>query len=519
MDATAQIFLLSLGAQATGAALLASVLLRLSRHYPRPYLPWWSAGWAALALAQTCAAIAWALNLSGTSPNDASRLAASGVSLAAGLIHAGLMLQGARLLAGWTPLRRRTLILGAGLAVATAVAAVLISSLPGTTGADRFLLRYGPRCLALAASFLVCGVVVWRYGWSPSDSGLGHRVVASGFLAFAAQQAFYFLVTVPHVDLGWARMVLPYAGFVELVLQWVVSIGLVGWLLEDERGHALDAAERARQTSQALEDSIAARQSLEGHLRQVQKMEAMGQLAGGIAHDFNNMLTAILGHAELLGEELPADDPRRDELDQIVRAARQAEALTRQLLVFSRRRIVQPVPLELNAVVCTVERMLRRVLGAHIALTVMPGASVPTVLADSGQLEQALLNLALNARDAMPDGGELRIVTEPARRTAGDERRPAPHARLIVEDTGTGIPEEMLPRIFEPFFTTKAEGEGTGLGLAMVYATISEIGGHIEVTSRVGLGTRFDVYLPEAVQSRDEFEVLSSKTEPWNGGH
>ena len=507
MDAPAQIFLLSLCGQAAGAALLAGVLFRLSRHFPRGYLPWWAAAWAAAAIAHAAAAGGWTLSATGAPPSHAGRLIAAGLSSFAGLSHALFMVQGARLVSGRSAHPRRRLLLCLLGLLALPLLTVAISTHPAFDGAARLFLRYSPRFLGMAGAYLVAGVVVLRYGSAAADAGLGRRVVGSAFLALAVQQQLYFLFTVPQLEFGGLRALLPYAGFADLMLQWVVSIGLVGWLLEDERGRAVEAFEHARVARQALEASLSARQSLEGQLRQSQKLEAIGQLTGGIAHDFNNMLTAIVGHAELIDHELSRSDPRRAELQQIVKAARQAESLTRQLLQFSRRAQQAPVLLHVNDVVVSMERMLGRVLGEHIALAVRPGADVPPVLADQGQLEQMVLNLALNARAAMPSGGSLRIITGLADLGTGPDGTrvvpsgPVPKRRcvqLVIEDTGIGIPEEAMPRIFEPFFTTKAEGQGTGLGLAMVFATVTEAGGDIRVTSRPGEGTRFEIYLPAA---------------------
>jgi two-component system cell cycle sensor histidine kinase/response regulator CckA len=242
------------------------------------------------------------------------------------------------------------------------------------------------------------------------------------------------------------------------------------------------------------------RRSLEAQLRQAQKMEAVGQLAGGIAHDFNNMLTAILGNAELMGEDLAPDTRHRFFVDEIVAAANGAAALTRQLLAFSRKQVLAPIVLHMGDVVGEVSPLLRRVLGESIDMKAVI-SNAGRVKADPGQMQQVLVNLAVNARDAMPGGGRLTIETADvflderyARQHPG--ARPGEHVMLAVSDTGHGMDADTQRRIFEPFFTTKAKGHGTGLGLATVYGIVKQSGGHIWVYSEVGHGTTFKVYFP-----------------------
>ena len=243
------------------------------------------------------------------------------------------------------------------------------------------------------------------------------------------------------------------------------------------------------------------REQLERQLRQSQKMEAVGRLAGGVAHDFNNLLAAIIGYAEIGLGELPADSPIRDDLTEIHTAARRAEALTRQLLAFSRQQLLDVQAVGLNELVLDTERMLSRTLGEDIELVTDLAPEPCTVRADPTQLQEVIINLAVNARDAMPDGGTLTIAT---RATALDaaaarshaELEPGPYVDLTVRDTGHGIDEETLARIFEPFFTTKDVGKGTGLGLSTTYGLVKQHGGAIAVESQPGQGATFRILLP-----------------------
>lgn len=246
---------------------------------------------------------------------------------------------------------------------------------------------------------------------------------------------------------------------------------------------------------------ITERKRLEEDLRQSQKLEAIGRLAGGVAHDFNNLLTIINGYSGLIAEKLSAENPLRSLVDKIEEAGTRAASLTSQLLAFSRKQVLQPVILDLNLVLARMEHMLRRLIREDIELVSQPARNLAPVKADPGQMEQILLNLAVNARDAMPKGGRLTIATanvaaEEAPPPASPDEKPVAHVMISVRDSGLGMDEATRKRVFEPFFTTKAVGKGTGLGLAMVYGIVKQSGGNIEVSSEPGVGSLFRIYLP-----------------------
>jgi PAS domain S-box-containing protein len=247
---------------------------------------------------------------------------------------------------------------------------------------------------------------------------------------------------------------------------------------------------------------ITDRLALEEQFRQAQKMEAVGQLAGGVAHDFNNLLTVIRSYSDLLLDGLPADDERRADIEEIREAARRATLLTRQLLAFSRRQVLQPTLVSLNDVVAGAERLLRRLIGEDVPLVTRLDPALGTVKADPGQVEQVIMNLAVNARDAMPNGGTLTVETAnvPLGTVPPPDLAaimpPAEYALLRVSDTGVGMDAETKVHLFEPFFTTKEVGKGTGLGLATVYGVVKQSGGYISVESEPGRGAAFSIYLP-----------------------
>ena len=252
-----------------------------------------------------------------------------------------------------------------------------------------------------------------------------------------------------------------------------------------------------------LATDITQQRGTEEQLRAAQRMEAVGRLAGGVAHDFNNMLSVILSYTELAIQELSDDDPMSADLREVAAAGKRAEGLTRQLLAFSRRQVLQPEPVNLGALVEGVSKMLRRLIGEDVALHVSVARDLFMTKVDRGQLEQVVMNLAVNARDAMPTGGEMRIHL---RNTAlgppcgaALEVPPGEFVELTVADTGCGMPPEVRERIFEPFYTTKGLGKGTGLGLSMVHGIVKQSGGGITVETTPGRGTTFRIFLPRYV--------------------
>jgi len=265
------------------------------------------------------------------------------------------------------------------------------------------------------------------------------------------------------------------------------------------------------------------RVGLEQQLRRAQKMEALGQLAGGVAHDFNNMLTVIESYSAMLLVDHAANPEARGDIEEIRSAARRAGALTRQLLAFSRQQVLKPCVLDINATIGDVEKMLRRLIDEHIDFRTKLDPHLDLVTADPTQVEQVLMNLVVNARDAMPDGGTLTIETSNVHLDSSFAQRSAthkagPYVMLAVSDTGSGIPEHVLDHIFEPFFTTKDVGQGTGLGLSTVQGIVEQSGGHVWVYSEPGHGTTFKVYLPRAAEE-ESVAPIAEQNKPARGWH
>ena len=280
----------------------------------------------------------------------------------------------------------------------------------------------------------------------------------------------------------------------------LIDVSLTLSPIQDEAGHMVGASAIVQDISQ-LKQAVAERQAMEEQFHQSQKLESIGRLAGGVAHDFNNMLNVILGYGDLMLIKLKEPDPLREDVKEMVNAGKRAAALTRQLLAFSRKQTLQPRILNLNDIISNLKKMLGRLIGEDIRLTTALGDDLCRVEVDPGQIEQVIMNIAVNARDAMPKGGVFSIET---RNAALDERNakehfnvePGNYALLVMRDNGCGMDETTRKRLFEPFFTTKAMGKGTGLGLATVYGIIKQSKGYIWVYSEPGKGTAFKIYLP-----------------------
>jgi len=317
------------------------------------------------------------------------------------------------------------------------------------------------------------------------------------------------------------------------------QLRLVNQKLEREVDERRAAEERVRQINDELEHRVAARtaelnqtvddlrreigrrQQVEGELLQSQKMEAVGRLAGGVAHDFNNLLTVILGYNEMLRDEVKESPEALDCAMEVRRAGERASALTNQLLAFSRRTVTLPRVLDLNRVVEQIEKMLRRMIGEDIELQIRTAPGIRSILADSSHIDQVIMNLAVNARDAMPRGGKLILETSNVDLTldyAGQHVgiQPGPYVMLAVSDTGTGMDEAVRSKIFEPFFTTKEKGKGTGLGLSIVYGIVKQAGGEIIVYSEPGHGSVFKLYFPaiDGAQTDTPVEARGADAEP-----
>jgi two-component system, cell cycle sensor histidine kinase and response regulator CckA len=297
----------------------------------------------------------------------------------------------------------------------------------------------------------------------------------------------------------------------ESQVQAALKAGAADYLFRSNLARLNAAVERELKAAKARTERI----RLEEQFQQAQKMEAVGRLAGGVAHDFNNLLTIITGYADLLLAGGDLREPQRTALQEIRRSAERGGQLTHQLLAFSRRQPLQPRSVRVNELLLQIEKMLRRLIGEDIALQAIPAASLDLVRADPGRLEQVIMNLAVNAKDAMPDGGTLTIETGTVHLGEGFSAKqlvvpPGQYVTISIIDTGSGMDEETQRHIFEPFFTTKGSGRGTGLGLATAYGIIRQSGGAIQVMSELGLGTTARVYLPlaqpEAPQRASEAE-------------
>ena len=304
-----------------------------------------------------------------------------------------------------------------------------------------------------------------------------------------------------------------------------MKAGAHDYIMKRKLARLVPAIERELREAQTRLARKAAEEALcqsEEQLRQTQKIEAVGRLAAGVAHDFNNFLTAITGHSELLLRQMDADDPRRKSAEQIEKVAYMAAALTRQLLTFCRKQVIEPRVLELNTVIRNTERMLHQLIGEDIEFSTSLGSAAGHIKADLGQIEQVIMNLAVNARDAMPNGGKLTITTA---NTTLDKNQlknfpdlcAGDYVMIAIADTGTGMNEEVKAHLFEPFFTTKPPGKGTGLGLAICFGIVKQNTGLIKVHSELGRGTTFEIYFPQVQSAVEPSRVSITPTEPAGG--
>ncbi len=395
---------------------------------------------------------------------------------------------------------RRFRLLHYGVAVLTVAAALLLQlALQPLMERESFLLF-----------FVAVVIVAWYGGQGP---GLLATILAALVIKFIE----------PDYWLEWDLASITKLGI-------FIVAGLLISLLSASRKRAAESLRQARdelerqvqertaelaRANEAWQLEIAERKRLEEQLLQAQKMETIGRLAGGIAHDFNNLLTAIIGYSSILLRHCSQDHPLRAEIEEIEKAGQRAAALTSQLLSFSRKQVLQPRVVDLNSVVTNLERMLRRLIGEDVELVTVLKPELGRVRVDPGQIEQVIMNLAVNARDAMPAGGKLTIETDNVELDEHYARehvsvRPGPYVMLAVSDTGCGMDKETQAHIFEPFFTTKERGKGTGLGLATVYGIVKQSGGNIWVYSEPGQGTTFKLYFPCVA---GQAEMLTQKTE------
>jgi two-component system cell cycle sensor histidine kinase/response regulator CckA len=285
-----------------------------------------------------------------------------------------------------------------------------------------------------------------------------------------------------------------------------LKAGASDFLVKGRLARLVPAIERELRDAALRHERELDRDALEDRLRQSQKLEGIGRLAGGIAHDFNNLLTVIIGYTEMVLDQIGPDKPISKDLEEIRRASDRAVALTRQLLAFSRKQTLNVATMDLNGIIVSMRNMLERLIGEDIVIRSQLSVHLPAILADRVQMEQVVMNLVMNARDAMPRGGVITIDTVPidasAVQSAAHERvAPGRYVALTISDTGQGMDVVTQARIFEPFFTTKGAGEGTGLGLATVYGVIQQLGGHIAVSSGIGKGTTFSLYFPECKET------------------
>jgi len=376
-------------------------------------------------------------------------------------------------------------------------------------GADNFLVKpYDERYLISRISYMLAN----RHLKAHEHSQMGVEIVFAGnkyFITSDRLQILNLLLSTYETAVHKNREL------IEVQTELKALAESLDEKVKDRTAQLQTEVDERRRAQDSLQHSVERERALSEQLQQAQKMEAIGRLAGGVAHDFNNLLSIIIGYSELLLEQEQLNESGRDLVHDVLKAGERAAALTAQLLAFSRKSIIRPRPTDINALTRDLQRMLHRLIGEDIDLLVLLDESLRPVLADPTQIEQVIMNLAVNARDAMPLGGKLIIETqalsvEEPFVQAHEGVKPGNYAMLAVTDNGMGMSDDVKVRIFEPFFTTKEVGKGTGLGLATIYGIVKQSNGHISVYSELGSGTTFKVYLPIA----EHEEAFRRRPEP-----
>jgi signal transduction histidine kinase len=485
LDLTGEV-LLSYGMQAFVCVLVASLLLVYSRKPGGGHLRWWSLSWIACALYVGMAALAissvYFLRMPAT---DVRRISLATVAAVAGLFQPYFMWLGAAEALSGVPvedrLRRKRALAVLVLALAIGIASTW---LPGT---GRILTRLSAKLLCTGVVFVGVAWTLWKRRGDSTTRGAAVLALSSAVYGLGQIHA-----------LGWAfwrevaegQSLLPYyLGFFDVILLVFMGLGMLMWHLEEEHRRAEDALVELAHSEEGL--------------RQAQKMEVVGRLAGGVAHDFNNLMTVMYGATDMLALSHPPGTSEHVHVRSLEDALSRARGLTTQLLAFSRKQVARTENVDLVGMVRSSEGMLARLLGTDVVLRTQSNDGPQIVRADPAQLSQVLMNLVVNARDAMPKGGQLSVVVSrrsiedpSARERLGIEL--GSYASLAVTDTGIGMDEQVREHLFEPFFTTKPAGEGTGLGLSTAYGIVRAAGGAIEVRSELGRGSTFTVYWPLA---------------------
>ena len=457
---------LATGAQVLGGLTFAVVLDHFERRDNRDYLRFWIWSWLAFVVYTLGVTASRLLPVGEVAALD--RIVLTTLSLTAGFLQVIWFLLGTYEFSERRRLRATWLIQSFGVALVLGLTLTLLWVGDPDARTARYLARVGVRSFAIGAGFVTAAL--WFGRLNKGQWSVGRGLLPVALILYGMDQTLFFVLGLPLQGAfdDYQSIRLAY-GFIDVLLQMLVGLGMLLWMLEKEREDRLASFER-----------IAAGQ----------RLEAIGRMAAGVAHDFNNLLTAIGGNADLALMDLEDGHKARPFLDEIRGATHRATGVTRQLLAVGRKNPVEPSVLDLNSSVNALCGMLERLIGKDVVLEVRPSEMPALVHADAGLIDQVLLNLAVNARGAMPGGGRLTIGVTVV------DRSPGRFGCISVTDTGSGIEAEHLPHIFEPFFTTKQKGEGTGLGLATSYAVIQQHGGRIDVETEVGRGSTFHVYLP-----------------------